>query len=94
MPSQGGPGDRCGGRHDLDVDEYDVVTQQRWSHHHRFSGDQGRRTSIPFRCVWPGELDLMARLAGMSLVNRWGGWDRGLFTARSTSPVSVRPLED
>ena len=77
----------------LGVDEYDVVTQQMWSHHHRFTGEEGRRTSIPFRYVWPGELDLMARLAGMRLVHRWGGWDRSPFTALSTSHVSVWRLE-
>ena len=73
----------------LGVDEYDVVTQQLWSHHHDFTGDQGRRSSIPFRYVWPSELDLMARLAGMTLVHRWASWDRSPFTADSTSHVSV-----
>ena len=73
----------------LGVDEYDVVTQQMWSHHHDFTGDEGHRSSIPFRYVWPSELDLMARLAGMTLVHRWAGWDRSPFTADSTSHVSV-----
>ncbi|MCW2759970.1 MAG: Methyltransferase type 11 [Marmoricola sp.] len=73
----------------LGVDEYDVATQQMWSHHHRFTGNQGLRKSIPFRYVWPSELDLMARLAGMRLVHRWAGWDRSRFTADSTSHVSV-----
>ncbi len=73
----------------LGVDEYDVVTQQMWSHHHRFEGTQGRRASIPFRYVWPSELDLMARLAGMRLVHRWADWQRTPFTAESTSHVSV-----
>jgi SAM-dependent methyltransferase len=78
----------------LGVDEYDVVTQQMWSHHHTFTGDEGHRGSIPFRYVWPSELDLMARLAGMTLVHRWSGWDRSLFTADSTSHVSVWRLPD
>jgi len=73
----------------LGVDEYDVVTQEMWSHHHRFEGAEGHRASIPFRYTWPSELDLMARLAGMSLVHRWAGWDRSPFTAESTSHVSV-----
>jgi len=73
----------------LGVDEYDVVTQQMWSHHHRFDGAQGRRASIPFRYVWPSELDLMARLAGMRLVHRWADWQRSPFDAESTSHVSV-----
>ena len=77
----------------LGVDEYDVVTQQMWSHHHTFTGDEGHRGSIPFRYVWPSELDLMARLAGMTLVHRWSGWDRSPFTADSTSHVSVWRLD-
>jgi hypothetical protein len=45
--------------------------------------------SIPFRYVWPAELDLMAQLAGMRLVERWADWDRSPFTARSVKHVSV-----
>ncbi len=76
----------------LGVDEYDVATQQMWSHHHRFDGADGHRDSIPFRYVWPSELDLMARLAGMRLAHRWADWDRTPFTADSTSHVSVWQL--
>jgi hypothetical protein len=39
--------------------------------------------------VWPSELDLMARLAGLELRERWGDWDRSPFTAESTKHVSV-----
>jgi len=46
-------------------------------------------TSIPFRYVWPSELDLMARIAGMNLRERWSGWKREPFTSDSTSHVSV-----
>ena len=44
----------------------------------------------PFRYVWPAELDLMARLAGMRLPDRWEGWDRRPFTGESSQHVSVR----
>jgi hypothetical protein len=44
---------------------------------------------VPFRYVWPSELDLMARLAGMTLRERWGGWEREPFTADSAKHVSV-----
>jgi hypothetical protein len=67
----------------------DLVAQQAMSHHftaHR-SGIQEVRT--PFRYVWPSELNLMARLAGMALRHRWAGWDRSPFTGESTSHVSV-----
>ena len=44
---------------------------------------------MPFRAVSPAELDLMARLAGMELRERWADWDRSPFTAESTKHVSV-----
>ena len=45
--------------------------------------------SPPFRFVWPSELDLMARLAGMTFRERWGGWKREPFTGDSDKHVSV-----
>jgi SAM-dependent methyltransferase len=77
------------GEHHLGFDEYDVVTQRTFSHHYTFDGDSYRRNSVPFRYAWPAELDLMARLAGMTLRERWGGWERRAFTADSASHVSV-----
>jgi hypothetical protein len=47
------------------------------------------RNSVPFRSVGPGELDLMARLAGMRLRERWSDWNRKPFTSESTKHVSV-----
>jgi hypothetical protein len=44
---------------------------------------------MPFRYVWPSELDLMAKFAGMTLRNRWSGWKQEPFTSTSTSHVSV-----
>ena len=44
---------------------------------------------MPFRYVWPSELDLMARLAGMTLRERWSDWARSPFTSDSTQNVSV-----
>jgi len=44
---------------------------------------------VPMRYAWPSELDLMARLAGLELLQRWGGWDRSPFTASSSGHVSV-----
>ncbi len=48
-----------------------------------------RLWSIPFRYVWPAELDLMARIAGLVLVERWQDWDGTPFTHESTRHVSV-----
>jgi SAM-dependent methyltransferase len=73
----------------LGFEEYDVVTQGSISHHF-WDRDGGMETfSAPFRYVWPAELDLMARLAGMSLRERWGDWDRTPFTSESRSHISV-----
>jgi len=41
------------------------------------------------RYAWPAELDLMARLAGLRLRERWGNWRRWPFTAVSGSHISV-----
>jgi SAM-dependent methyltransferase len=70
-------------------DVYDVVTQRFSSQH--FYLEDGRLEAYPvqFRYVWPAELDLMARLAGMRLEHRWTGWGREPFTALSPSHVSV-----
>jgi SAM-dependent methyltransferase len=74
----------------LGFDEYDVVNQGLVSHHYRRVGDGTfEQASIPFRYVWPAELDLMARIAGMTLRERWSDWNREPFTATSTKHVSV-----
>ena len=71
------------------VDEYDATTQRSASHHFTLRDGAWERRSIPFRSVWPAELDLMARLAGMELRERWADWDRSPFKAESTKHVSV-----
>jgi SAM-dependent methyltransferase len=74
----------------LGFDEYEVVGQAMVSHHYwRAADGHVEQVSVPFRYVWPSELDLMARLAGMSLRDRWADWTRRPFTAESTSHVSV-----
>jgi SAM-dependent methyltransferase len=73
----------------LGFDEYDVAEQGLVSHHFWLDGDTWRQESTPFRYVWPSELDLMARLAGLELQDRWADWDRSPFTSSSTAHVSV-----
>jgi SAM-dependent methyltransferase len=73
----------------LGFDEIDVVTQASFSHHYWIEGGRAEVVSTPFRYVWPAELDLMARIAGMSLRARWGSWTREPFTATSTKHISV-----
>lgn len=67
----------------------DPVAQLAVSHHFVAEGPMAGEHVVPFRYVWPSELDLMARLASMTLRARWGGWDRSRFDAESTSHVSV-----
>lgn len=71
------------------IDEYDADTQRLVSHHFTLIDGSWRRRSIPFRSASPGEFDLMARLAGLQLRERWADWDRSPFTAESTKHVSV-----
>ncbi|MFF8958006.1 class I SAM-dependent DNA methyltransferase [Streptomyces sp. NPDC014894] len=71
------------------VDVYDVATQATSSNYIEFVDGRGELSSIPFRYVWPSELDLMAQLAGMTLSERWDGWTREPFTSESTRHVSV-----
>ncbi len=73
----------------LGFDEYDVARQGLVSHHYWIEDGKVEVLSPPFRYVWPSELDLMARLAGMTLRERWSGWKREAFTSESTKHVSV-----
>lgn len=70
-------------------DLYEVATQAMSSNYVTINGSRAEFTSIPFRYVWPAELDLMAQLAGMRLRDRWEGWTRQPFTSESRQHVSV-----
>jgi SAM-dependent methyltransferase len=74
------------------IDEYDVANQGLISHHLESVDGTLKRFSMPFRYVWPAELDLMAQIAGMTLRERWSGWNREPFTSESTKHVSVWEL--
>jgi SAM-dependent methyltransferase len=73
----------------LGFDEYDVANQGLVSHHYFIEAGRVETFSGPFRYVWPAELDLMARIAGMRLRERWSDWNRAPFTNDSTKHVSV-----
>ena len=78
------------GENHVGIDEYDVANQGLVSHHFsRTDGETFERSSGPFRYVWPSELDLMARIAGMTLRERYADWDRVPFTSESTKHVSI-----
>lgn len=76
-------------REHVGFEENDVAAQIAVSHHYWIVDGELRTFSSPHRPVWPSELDLMARLAGMELSQRWGDWHRSPFTSESTSHVSV-----
>ncbi len=71
-------------------DEYtDYTGQILYSHHYWTASGNLRTSSIPFRYVWPSELDLMARLANIDLHERWADWTYQPFKDESDSHVSV-----
>ena len=71
------------------IDEFDVVEQRQVSHHLHATDDGIRHKWVPFRYVWPAELDLMARIAGLRLVERSSDWHGAPLTADSRSHISV-----
>ncbi len=73
----------------LGFDEYDIAAQGLISYHYWIGEDRAHAVHMPFRYVWPSELDLMARIAGLTLRERWGGWKSEPFTSNSTCHVSV-----
>jgi SAM-dependent methyltransferase len=70
-------------------DVYGVATQAMSSNYVKVADGRGEYRSIPFRYVWPAELDLMAQLAGLGLRERWDGWTREPFTSESGQHVSI-----
>jgi len=73
----------------LGFEEYDVATQIAFSHHYWVIDGQMETFSSPHRYVWPSELDLMARLAGLTLRERYADWQRAPFTKDSASHISI-----
>jgi SAM-dependent methyltransferase len=73
----------------LGYEQYDVVTQTATSHHYWTIDGRLRTHSSPHRYAWPSELDLMARLAGLTLRERWADWNRTPFTSDSRNHISV-----
>jgi hypothetical protein len=71
------------------VDPAVSFAQSSFSHHYWVVDGRLETFSAPFRYVWPSELDLMARLAGLTLRERWSDWSREPFTSESRTHVSV-----
>ena len=73
----------------LDVGRHDPVTQLYDESHVSLSAEGVVVSPIVTRYCWPSELDLMARLAGLRLHDRWSGWHHEPFSADSRRHVSV-----
>lgn len=78
-----------GERVSLVIAEHEPVGQRISTTQVHLSEEGVRLHPVSHRYAWPSELDLMARLAGLRLEHRWGGWDRSPFVADSTAHVSV-----
>jgi hypothetical protein len=73
----------------LDVSLHEPVEQRVSSQHIVFDGRGARLQPVAIRYAFPTELDLMARLAGLELRERWADWNREPFTEASGKHVSV-----
>jgi SAM-dependent methyltransferase len=78
----------------LSASRFDAATQRMESQQLQIGQDGMRLVPGVLRWAWPSELDLMARLAGLRLRERWGGWRREPFDAASRWHVSVYELPD
>lgn len=77
----------------LEVTQHDPLAQQSTSQHVVFSEQGTRLYPVKIRYAWPSELDLMARLAGLSLQHRWGSWVKDDLTPTSQRHISVYGLD-
>ena len=73
----------------LDVARYDPVTQLLEENHVQFTSQGMSMSPIVCRLITPGEMDLMARIAGMRLIQRFANWERSAFDISSKMHVSV-----
>lgn len=73
----------------LDVARYDPVTQLLEENHIRFTTQGITMSPIVCRLITPGEMDLMARIAGMRLVQRFANWQRSPFDINSKAHISI-----
>ena len=86
--------DLTGERVRLEVSQIDPAAQQVTSQHVLISEEQVRFHPVRLRYAWPAELDLMARIAGLSLCHRWGSWSKDEFNRSSRMHISVYGLSD
>lgn len=73
----------------VDASQIDTIAQQITSQHMVLTEQGIRFYPVKLRYVWPSELDLMARLAGLELKHRWGNWQKSRFSEASGKHISV-----
>ena len=74
---------------DVTMTRHDAVAQRVVTQHVVLSEEGTRLYPVQVRYAWPSELDLMARLAGLRLSDRWSDWRRSAFAGTSVSHISV-----
>ena len=73
----------------LDLLRHDPARQMLDESHVTLSPDGIRLNPVMQRYAWPPELDLMARIAGLRLKERWDDWERRPYTGKGSTVVSV-----
>lgn len=73
----------------IDVTQHDPVQQLIYSQHVAWTESGARFYPVRLRYIWPSELDLMARLAGLKLTQRWSDWNKSPFTRDSGKLISI-----
>lgn len=73
----------------LDVARYDPVTQLLEENHIQFTAQGITMSPIVCRLITPGEMDLMARIAGLRLIQRFSNWQRTAFDINSKAHISI-----
>ncbi|MGK0221538.1 MAG: hypothetical protein ACI9ON_000774 [Limisphaerales bacterium] len=73
----------------IEAATHDPVSQLVECQRIRISAEGTSIKPFVYRYAWPSEIDLMANLAGLNLVDRWGDWQRGPFTPKSHMHISV-----
>jgi hypothetical protein len=78
----------------IDVAQVDRAEQRSRSQHIVLTPQGAKLYPVSIRWAYPSELDLMARIAGLRLRERWSTWDEQPFTKTSGKHISVYELPD
>jgi len=76
----------------LDAATVDIPNQLITAQHMHVSIRGVQLFPVRLRYIWPAEMDLMARMAGMQLRQRWSSWDQAAYTSTSMRHISLYEL--